>query len=302
MKKPIFSIVFILTLFTSLYSQENKLSVIERLERGSQIVKDAQKAVRPETLELKSVHYKLKTLTLAKTQEGMSLPDSFTEINLNLPDKIQTIFSFGEPFSSTSTKTWNGEKYKSFFEMEFMGKKTIKDNTDSDRKETLKKAEGIIAKDKLEVLRNTPRLDPKDVLKESMWTELFPLILTHPFEQNLKFNFVGKAKANDITANVVDFKPKNGKSYRLLFDTETNFLLMMIVNYKRSDPFFTGDVETKYYFSNRELTGGVLIPKTIKVENKRTAPGQPPKVDYSNIDILEFKLNPEFKKDMFDIN
>lgn len=299
--KKILLTIYILVLLTQVYSQDNKLSEAERREKGSQIVKDAQKAIGLEKLKLDSVQYKIRNSLLGKTQNGNSIPDFFSEVSLVLPEKIQVISTIGEPMSYTSTKTWNGEKYKSISEMEFMEKKTIKDDTNLDRKETLKKAEGIIDKDKLEVLKNAPKLDPKDVLKESMWTELFPLILTHPFEQNLKFNYVGKAKANGITANVVDFKPKNGKSYRLLFDTETNYLLMMIVNYKRSDPFFTGDVETKCYFSNRESAGDILMPKTIKVENKRTAPGQPPKIDYSNIDILEFELNSEFKKEVFEI-
>ena len=134
-----------------------------------------------------------------------------------------------------------------------------------------------------------------------MWTELFPLILAHPFEKDLNFNYIGKAKANNVTANVVDFKPKNGKNYRLLFDAETNYLLMMIVNYKRDDPFFIGDVETKYYYSERELSGDILIPKKIKVENKQTAAGQKPKIGFQNIEILEFKFNPELKESLFEI-
>ncbi len=273
----------------------------ENISDGEKIIRKSREAIGIGKLELNSVHYKVKTLILAKTQDGRQVPDFFGEISLTLPDKIQTIYSMRQPFPFSSTKTWNGDKYKSFYEMEIMGKKTIKDDTNSDRKDILKKAEGSIAKGKLEVLKNIPRIDPKVVLIESMWTELFPLILTHPFEQNLKFNYVGKAQANNKTANVVDIKPKNGKSYRLLFDTETNYLLMMIVNYKRNDQFFVGDVEMKYYFSNRELTGDVLIPKKIKVENKQTAPGKPPKISYSNIDILEFKPNPEFKKDIFEI-
>lgn len=295
----IVAIIFVLA--SICFSQQTINQKQENINDGEKIIRQSREAIGIKKLELNSIKYKVRTSTLVKTSEGRQIPDSFAEVSIVLPDKIQTIFSMGEPIPYISTKTWNGEKYKSFYEMNFGGQRIVKDDTNLDRNNTLKKAEGIIAKDKLEVLKNAPRLDPKDVLVESMWTELFPLILTHPFEPNLKFNFVGKAKANGITANVVDFKPKNGKSYRLLFDTETNYLLMMIVNYKRSDPFFTGDVEIKYYFSDRELTEGVSIPRKIKVENKRTASGQPPKIDYSNIDILEFKLNPEFKKEMFEI-
>lgn len=274
---------------------------LESTGEGEQIILKSREAIGIEKLELNSVHYKIKLSTLATTQGGVQIPDFFEEISFTLPNKIKAIYSQNQPFPFVSTNTWNDGKYKSLSEMEYMGTKMIKDNTDSDRKNTLGVLKGRISKDKLDVLENTSRKDPKEVLIESMWTELFPLILTHPFEQNLEFNYVGKAQSNNKTADVVDFKPKNGKSYRLLFDRETNYLLMMIVNYKRNDPFFIGDVETKYYFTNRELTNGISIPKKIKVENKQTAPGKPPKIGYSNIDILEFEINPEFKKDMFDI-
>lgn len=76
---------------------------------------------------------------------------------------------------------------------------------------------------------------------------------------------------------------------------------MMIVSHKETNDRFVGDVEAKYYFSERELINGILIPKKIKVEQKATASGQKPVTGFSNIEILEFKLNPEFKKDLFEI-
>ncbi len=301
-----FKICAIIFALTSIcFPQQTSIIKQQSLTEGENIIHLSRQAVGLENQKFESVQYKVKNLLLVKTPDGRAIPDFFSEISIVLPEKIQAIYSSGEPFLFTSTKTWNGEKYKSFFEMEFMGQKTIKDDTnadgDSDRNKAFGVLEGKIAKDKLAVLKNAKRPDPKKSLIESMWTELFPLILTHPFEKDVKFNYVGKAKANNLTANVVDFKPKNGKSYRLLFDAETDYLLMMIVNYKRNDPFFVGEQEMKYYFSNRELTSGVLIPKTIKVENKQIAAGQPPKITYSNIDVLEFKFNPEFKESLFEI-
>lgn len=299
----IFTIVFALA--SIFFSQQTSVLGQESLSNGEKIIRKSREATGLEKQKFESVQYKVKTSLLAKTPSGRTIPDFFSEVSLSLPDKIQTIFLMGPPIASTSTQTWNGEKYKSFLEIDMLGQRIVKDNTNADRDSSRNKdfgiLEGKIDKDKLAAFKNTRRLDPKVILLEEMWTQLFPLILTHPFEKDVKFNYIGKAKANNITANVVDFKPKNGKSYRLLFDTETNYLLMMIVTYKRNDPFFVGDQEMKYYFSNRELTGDILIPKKIKVENKQTAPGKPPKITFSNIDILEFKLNPELKQSMFEI-
>jgi hypothetical protein len=125
--------------------------------------------------------------------------------------------------------------------------------------------------------------------------------LAHPFEKKIGFKYVGKAKSNDKTANVIDVKPANGRNYRLLFDTETNHLLMMIVSFKETNERFVGDVEEKYYFSERELINGILIPKKIKVEKKATPQGKEAIIKFSNIEIVDFKINPEFKKDMFEI-
>lgn len=125
--------------------------------------------------------------------------------------------------------------------------------------------------------------------------------MSHPFEKTVKFEYVGKAKSNDRMANVIDVKPANGKTYRLLLDSETNYLLMMIVSFKENNDRFVGDIEAKYYFSERELTGGLLIPKKIKVEEKITPDGKPPVVRFSNIEILDFKLDPKFDEKIFEI-
>ena len=127
------------------------------------------------------------------------------------------------------------------------------------------------------------------------------MILSHPFEKSIKFEYVVKAKSNDRTANVIDVKPANGKIYRLLFDSETNYLLMMIVSFKENNDRFVGDIEAKYYFSERELINGLLIPKKIKVEEKITPEGKSPIVKFSNIEILDFKLNPKFDGKIFEI-
>lgn len=303
--KKLSLLIYVLVIFTSSYSQDDKLSEAERLEKGSQIVRDAQKTMGLEKIEIKSFYLKWKNPISIKDNSSKSVKtaEPITEISVMMPDKIQSSFIMDESFNSKSTSTWNGTKFRKISEFEMFGQRTVKDitNADSQTKENLKALEGKIDKEKLDNLKNFRKKDPKEDLSDNFWVKLFPLILKHPFEQNLDFKYVGKAESAGKFANVVDVKSKNGRTYRLLFDSETNYLLMMVVKYNIAEGTFDGDYEVKYYFSNRELVDNVLIPRTIKVEQKVTAAGKEPRISYSNIDIVEFKLNPEFKKDMFEI-
>lgn len=204
-------------------------------------------------------------------------------------------------FLVQSTKTWNGEKYKSTIETDVSGQRIVRDVTTQENKPLSKNVINIIGGKTAAALQNSQRADPKKIFTESLWTSLFPLMLSHSFEKDIKFRYVGKAKSNDKTANIVDVNPSNGKIYRLLFDSETNYLLILIVSFKETNERFVGDVETKYYFSERELIGGVLIPRKIKVERKSTPEGKPPVIRFSNIEIVDFKINPTLDEKLFNI-
>jgi hypothetical protein len=293
-----FIIVIFLSASICFSQQNNPIKQPNETDATEIILKSRQAMGLDKSREISSYLLKFKESILLKNNNY----DSFEEISLELPDKIQSIFSGNLPVFFQSTRTWNGEKYKSVSESESAsGQRTVQDMTDIERKPVSKAVSDVIGKKSAAALQNSQKTDPKNVFIESLWTSIFPLILSHPFEKKIEFIYVGKAKSNDKTANVVDVKPANGKTYRLLFDTETNYLLMMIVSHKESNDRFVGDVEAKYYFSERELINGVLIPKKIKVEKKATPTGQPPITGFSNIEILEFKLNPEFKKNLFDI-
>lgn len=307
MIKQVVLMLFILILFLPTYSQDKELASAEKLRRGMEIIADARKAVGIDKADIKSFHFKSKTLSTTKNEaaaKSLSLITTY-EVNAAMPDKIQLISLSEAPAVFKNTSVWNGIKYKKISEFDFMGERKVEDITNSSlNAENLKTLEGRIGKDKVEALKKAGKRDPKESLNNEIWTELFPLILSHPFEQGLEFNYVGRAESANRTANVVDVKPKNGKSYRLFFDSETNYLLMMIESYKVSGDFggaFDGDYEVKYYYSNRELIDNVLIPRKIKVEQKVVSAGKEPRIGYRNIDVLEFNLNPEFKKNMFEI-
>jgi hypothetical protein len=294
---------FIIVIFLSAsicFSQQNNEIKLSNQHEVGDIIRNARQAIGlDKSGEISTYSYKFKRSKLLKNNNNY---ESFEDISLKLSDKIQVIYGSDSPFFYRLTRTWSDEKYKSISESESAsGQRTVRDMTELENKPVSKNVSDVLGKKTTAALQNAQKADPKNVLKESLWTSLFPLILSHPFEKKIEFKYVGKAKSNDKTANVVDVKPANGKTYRLLFDTETNYLLMMIVSHKETNDRFVGDVEAKYYFSERELINGILIPKKIKVEQKATVSGQPPVTGFSNIEILEFKLNPEFKKDLFEI-
>lgn len=294
-----FRLIIVVFLFVSVcFSQQNNAAKQLNQTEGEEIISKArQVSGLDQSGQIPSYRYKLKKTLLTQN----SSLESFEEASLNLPGKIQVTYGMDSPFFSRLTRTWSGEKYKSISESESAGQRTVKDVTVEETKPISVAVSDVIGKKAATAFQEAKKIDPKTIYADSLWTSLFPLVLSHPFEKNIEFKYAGKAKSNDKTANVIDVKSTGGKTYRMLFDSETSYLLMMIVSSRESNPRFTGNVETKYYFSERELTGGVLIPKKIKIEEKITPDGKPTVLKYSNIEVVDFKLNPKFDEKTFAI-
>lgn len=292
MTKQIYLWCVLITFSAIPIAQKNVQTDDVKLLKGSQILKDAQKAIGTEKLDLSSFIIKTKIIL------GDKVLGTTDETVVSLPDKIRTSLIVEEPTSMTLIRIWNGEKYKALSEFDFQGNRMVRDVTNASKNiENSKNLESGIGKDKLEKFKKANEKDPKLIFFDKVWADFFPLTLIHPFEKNIEFKYVGKAEASNRTADVIDFKSKDGKDYRLLFDSETNYLLLMIESFKGED----GNYETKYYYSNRELVDKVLIPKKIKVEHKFTPIGKATRVSYRSLEVVDFELNPEFKKDLFEI-
>ena len=294
-----FRLIMVICIFVSLgFSQQDNPKKPANQTESEEIIQKARQAIGlDKSGKISSYFYKSKTTLISQNYNS----DSFEEVNLELPGKIKVVYR-NDFLKFQLNRTWNDDKYKAIFESESSsGQRTVKDITAEENKPLSKNVSNVIGKTTTSALQNSRKADPKKIFKESLWTSIFPLILSHPFEKNIEFKYVGKAKSNDKTANVVDVKPSDGKTYRLLFDSETNYLLLMIVSHKETNERFVGDVEAKYYFSERELINGVLIPKKIKVEKKATPLGQSPITGFSNIEMLEFKLNPTLDEKIFKI-
>lgn len=291
-------ICFILSEFFTTYGQIAAQNITKNQEitfQENQIIKNAQKAIKIENKQIKSIYIKSKLLLFGIPEE------SIIEISLLMPDKVKSISARiinESPFNNT--KIWNGINYQNLTESEIGGQKIVRNITESskDNQKMLERLEGRISKEKLEKYKNSMKvLDPKESLNNKTWGEIFPFILENSFEENLQYKYVGKTESKGRIANIIDVKSKYNRNYRLLFDSETSYLIMMIESFKG----FDGDYEDKYYYSNRELVDNILIPRLIKVERKFTPTGKAPNISYENIEIVDFKLNPVFKESIFEI-
>lgn len=291
-----FCIGFLMLIYSfTIYGQDGGLTDDERVEKGSQIIENARKEIGIDKLilNLVSLQLSIKSTTDVKQNNLLNLK----ELYILLPDKILSVTTTTKPFESKSTSIWNAEKYKKLSEFVSPdGKRSVRDVTDRNPMENL----GKVVKDPaiLEKFMKVVAVDPKERLNNDLWREVFPLILINPFLTKAEFKYIGKAKSADQEANVVDTMSENGHSIRLLFNTKTNQLISMTEKYKFSD----GDYENNYYYSNREIVDKILIPKKIKVEHKFTATGKDTNVSYQYIDVIDFKINPKFKLNLFDLN
>lgn len=267
----------------------------ERVEKGIEIIENARKGIGIDKLisSLSSFQLSVKSVSDLNGSERVNTK----EISVLLPDKVLFVSSTTGTFESKLTSIWNGEKYKKLSEFVSPdGQRAVRDITNQESGRDLSK----FVKDPkiLEQFKKATAIDPKEKLNNDLWNEVFPLILKHPFRTNAEFNYIGKAKSADREANVVDTTTESGRSVRLLIDSKTNQLLSMTEKYKGSD----GDYENNYYYSNRELMDKVLIPKKIKVEHKFTGTGRDTKITYEYIDVINFKINPKLKSNLYDVN
>lgn len=290
------SVLLVLLFSIKVFGQEKAEAREDRTIRGGQIVENARKEIGGGGKIISNlVSFQISTRSQSEIGEFVTVNEK--QVSFAPPDKIVSVYSTIKPLESKTTSVWNGEKYKKLFELvDFEGRRTVRDAT---KQETSANSANFVKdKETLEKIKKASAVDPKARLNDDLWSEIFPLILAHPFEPKAEFKYVGKAQSSSGEANVVETTTAGGRSIRLFFDSKTSHLLMMIENYK----FFDGDYETKYYYSNRELAGNVLIPKKIKVEHRFTPTGRETRVTHTYIDVVQLLINPKLKPNLFDVN
>ena len=196
-----FKLVIVIFLFALIsFSQEkNAINQSNEMQATDIIQKARQSIGLDKTSEKISYFYKSKNTIPLKE---FSNYESSEEVSLEFPGKIQAIYtskmlSSLAPSSGQLTRTWNDKKYKSISETEFSGQRIVRDTTNEENKPLSKAVSDALGKKTAAALQNARKAEPKTIFMVSLWTSIFPLILSHPFERNIEFKYVGKAKSND---------------------------------------------------------------------------------------------------------
>lgn len=291
---------FIVILVSICFSQQTHSSKQISLSDGENIVRKARETMGLSSLSTTTFRIKLRVLQQNTKESSIENQDDIEILSLN---KIRSVsVSLGTERSGsikfTGTTTLNEKKFKQTVESEINGQRFVKDITEPVSTDTLNRVLKTDTLKKTGAKSSYKPLDNKTIFSNEIWTMVFPLILTNPIENPAKLEYIGRAKAGEQIANIVKTKSTNGDDVQLFFDEKTSNLLMMIV--KGTQPF--GDYEDRYYYSNREKKADVLIPTKVKIERKFTPNnGGNQSVTYKYIDIVGFEVNPEIKKDLFDI-
>jgi len=287
--KTIFLLLFLTTNWA--FAQTDSDKVAAKLERGQEIINQARKAFDKGNVlqNLKSFY-----LNVGNTISGNITTE--TEFSIVTPDKIRFVY-ISEP--SRTIKIINGSKYSEDSELSVNGE------TYSERKmgrpplptKIPSYIEEVLSKEKVEYLKKNSDELNKLLMEESLWTNVFPILLTNPLNTDVKYEYVGKAESADKRADIIDVKSNFYRKIRLFFDENTHLLLMMTRTLDRSKSTFT----EKYYFSDYQLTDGLLVAKTIKKESENVSKDGSGRKTYgpSQTVIKEIKINSNLKPSLF---
>lgn len=309
----LFSVLFLFS--GNIFAQNNS----DKLELGKNIIKSARENIfkGQKAQEIKSIQIKTSMDTLKESVSQVEGKSDFkksnretieTEISFALPHQIKTvaiIYGKVNPAENYSKmeSIFDGTDYARSSDIISNGKRidlsALIASMPSSAPESVKKQTEV-------VINHTP--EKKDFL-EDVWINMFPLLLDFPWDSTIEYIYLGKAQAGDTKANVVEIKSQFKSQIRLFFDEKTQLLLMMTVQSNSGDTVSRKDT---HYFSNYEIADGFLVAKKINIngqfidktrkenENLPTILGRENKTT-SEIIVKEFKVNPTFKPNFFEI-
>lgn len=298
----IFAVIFALA--SICFSQQADNLNQGNLSDGNAVISKAQEAIGL-AASIKSFRVKISKSMQIKADEtaptkirGQKITiDEQNETTVLPPNKIRSVsISKVSLFNgdTTITSIWSEKRFKQITETEMNGGRSVQDTTKGISVEMLN---SLLNQTNLKKVDIKP-IDPKITNSEEVWRIIFPLIFMNPFENQAKFEYVGRAQAGEQTANLIATKSPGGRIIQLFFDEKTSSLLLMIEKYNESGK----DFENRYYYSDRQKMGDLLIPMKVKVEHKVTPAGQPTHTFFEYINIESVEVNPTIKPDIFKIN
>lgn len=286
-------------------------------ERGKNLVKLAReklfKETKPENVKSLQISLTEEILIESTNQvEGKSdLKRSRrdfieNEISLGLPNNVKTVSVIygkvnpAENFTKLES-VFDGTDFSNFTDTVSNGRKldlsALIASLPSSVPDSVKKQTSSILNQKPE----------KNIYLEDLWVNIFPRLLAFPWDSSIEYIYVGKAQSGDIKADVVELKSAFKSNIKLFFDEKTNLLLMMTV--QKGEGEKKSETNT-YYFSNYELTNGILTAKKISIrgssidKNRREIEGLPATLSsetktIGEVTVKDLKVNPTFKPDFF---
>lgn len=285
-----FRVIIVIIVLTSInFSQQIDNSKNESLRKGKEIIRKSKETLGI-SLSMTSFIVKLRSVRNLENQENSS-NDSQIEIAIFPLEKIR-ILSISEDGNVISRSIWNEKKFKQTLESESEGRRYVYDTTNGTP--LSQTALNAIKSKKSEVKVENPR---SVAFSDSLWKLVFPFILRHPIDSSEKIEYLGRAQAGERIASFVQLTTANGRTIQMFFDEKTNYLLLMIEKFKKSER----EYENKYYFSNREERSGVLVPTKFKIEHKVTLKGESPITFFEYIELESFEANPKIDNKIFEI-
>lgn len=258
---------------TLVFAQDKSLKVAESqktesVKKAEQILLQARDGISKKS---KIADVKNFTLSTKSSQQlffaGKKIEGTIEEeFNFSLPDKIRHNSSGN--YSTNQSKTMailNGEKFSSKMDA-FVDGKLVNLGITIDKKELISQ------------------------LKRNTFIAFFPITLDASWYIPLEFSYVGIAESKDGKAEVIEAVSPNKVKYRLFFDIETHLLLLMTKSWTTKD---NKQKEDKYFFSNYQEKGGLLIATKIITENDGEV--------VEEKEIKDLKVNPKFKSDFFEV-
>ena len=312
-------------------AQEDKSEDFERTKKANEIVKYAHNVVykKSKTKKLSSIWLTKSIVTdtnlktffkeSSKPQEAKTRTKGDKEVLLNFPNKVKSI---------STTYISKNNPAENFTKMELVqagdlvkvNQLSIFNGKVFDIEEIAKQAgNSEESKSQIKALKEARRkMETKEFVRQSVWFDLFPILLKLPWESEAKFIYLGKAQAGNTRADILEYVPseedkaklkkeKMTSQMRFFFDEKTHLLLMVTADISSEK----SEIKTKYFFSDYQTMDGLLIAKrinsetTTKIKQETTIAGR--KMIGSETKIVsetivkKFKINPKFKKGTFEI-
>lgn len=269
-KQVLFFIAVCLFLSVSIKAQET-----EQKARG--IIEKAKKVIFKQAVEIKNIYLEFGAdyrTPKEKIGKGYVVGYKYqSKMWLEYPDKIKlkTLIDYPDNSQQLSELTLNAQNLSNRIKVKSNGEGFV---------ELTRQKQG-----------DPQKIKEQDILKlkYTAFSTAFPIFLK--FDDKLKFNFAGVAKAGEQKADVIETTLADSSKIKLFFDQKTRLLLMMTSQF--FDEQLKSQVEQKFFYSDYREEGGLLFAHKIVIQENGAV------VEERQIKVI--MLNQSLKPDFFDV-